>query len=772
MTTNMRFSLFFICLFFVSCQQSKPSFSLVPVPASVTAGAGWFTLTPQTVVRYPKSQPEWANAAQQLLTVLQPATGFPLKGEIFDKKIEGIPENAIWLIPDERIAGTEGYTLEVKPGAVMIRAKTAAGAFYGIQTLLQLFPPAIFGTQKVFSTMKWQAPACEISDAPRFAYRGLQLDVGRHFFSVDFIKRYIDLMAHHKLNVFHWHLTDDQGWRIEIKKHPRLTDIGSYRKETLIGHYQDQPPQFDGKRYGGFYTQEEIKDVVAYAKSRFVTIVPEIELPGHALAALAAYPELGCTGGPYEVRTKWAVSEDVFCAGNEKTFAFWEEVLAEVCSLFPGQYVHIGGDECPKERWKTCPKCQKRIKDEKLADEHALQSYCIRRVGVMLAQRGKKLIGWDEILEGGLAPDATVMSWRGEEGGIAAAQSGHDAIMTPDSHCYFDYYQGDPASEPLAIGGLTTLEKVYRYEPIPVQLTEEQAKHILGTQGNVWTEYISTPEKVEYMAFPRACALAECAWSPKALKNWADFSNRMRTHFERLDGMSIHYAKSFYDVRADFTNGKVTLHSNDSTASIRYTTNGSEPHGASKWYKGSFSLSKTTQLKARVYRGDMALGKTARYQFWVHKATGKPYSLSYLPERYTGGSDFGLTNGLTGTFKAWNNWVGIVNHDLDPVIDLGKSTAVERVTTHYADAKQDWIYPPKHIAVFVSEDGREFTQVAATTINDLNKSGGAAETIVLVTPGARGRYVKLVAQAFGIIPEGAAGAGNGAWLFLDEVMVE
>lgn len=766
----MRFLLLLLCPFWASCQ-SKSTINLVPAPAEVKALEGHFTLTPGTPICTPKNKAEWAIPAQHLLQTLQAATGFALTEKPFDKQLEGVPENAIWLLPDDRIESPEGYELDVKPGVVMIRAKTAIGAFYGVQTLLQLFPPAVYNTQKALTKMKWQASACQIKDAPRFAWRGLMLDVSRHFFPVASVKRFIDLMAYHKFNTFHWHLTDDQGWRIEIKKHPRLTEIGSCRKETLIGHYSEQPAQYDGKPYCGFYTQADIKEVIEYAQKRFITIVPEIELPGHALAALTAYPELGCTGGPYELRTKWGVSDDVFCAGNDKTFVFWQEVLDEVCALFPGKYVHVGGDECPKIRWEACPKCQKRIKDEKLADEHALQSYCIRRVEEMLAQKGKKLIGWDEILEGGLAPAATVMSWRGEEGGIAAAQSGHDAVMTPGSHCYLDYYQGDPAVEPLAIGGLLTIEKVYSYEPIPAQLTAEEGKHILGVQGNLWTEYIDAPEHVEYMLYPRACALAETAWSPKAGKNWADFARRMGTHFERLKKLGVNYAKSYYNVGASFEHGKVTLNTNDNKASIRYTLDGSEPTATSKLYKGPFALSKTAKIRARAYQGKMALGQITESHFLMHKATGKPYKLTWPTERYTGGSAFGLTNGQTGSLKTWSNWVGLVNHDFDPIVDLGQSMAFNKVTTHYVDSKNSWIYPPRGMEVLVSEDGQNFTRVASVDI-DVNKAGSAVETILLDTPGAKGRYVKLIARTYGTIPEGAPGAGSGAWLFLDEIIVE
>lgn len=432
--------------------------------------------------------------------------------------------------------GAEGYKLSIGEQGVNLQASGGAGLFYGLQTLFQI----------VGANGK-NLPFVEITDYPRFAYRGMHLDVGRHMFPPQFIKKYIDLMAYHKYNRFHWHLTEDQGWRIEIKKYPKLQEIAAFRKETVIGHAgtkdRDKPKAYDGKRYGGYYTQEEIKDIIKYASDRYVTIIPEIELPGHALAALSAYPSLGCTGGPYEAATTWGVFDDVFCAGKEETFIFLQDVLDEVIALFPSQYIHIGGDECPKTQWEKCPHCQKRKKAEKLKDEHELQSYFIQRLERYLNGKGRQIIGWDEILEGGLAPNATVMSWRGEEGGIAAAKQNHDVIMTPGNWCYFDHYQDSAKTEPLAIGGLTPVREVYSYEPVPAQLSTDEAKHVLGAQANVWTEYIATSEHVEYMVYPRACAMAEVVWSPRESRNYDDFLARMSSHFKRLDEWNVNYAR-------------------------------------------------------------------------------------------------------------------------------------------------------------------------------------------------------------------------------------
>jgi len=431
----------------------------------------------------------------------------------------------------------ESYRLNIDPQGIVIIGSDHAGIFYGIQTLLQILETSkIENIQTVKSVV--------IEDSPRFKWRGMMLDVARHMFPADFIKRYIDIIAAHKMNVFHWHLTEDQGWRMPIEKYPKLESIAAWRNETLIGHYTDKPHKFDGKPYGGFYTKEEIVDIIGYAKERSVTIVPEIELPGHATAALSAYPELSCTGGPHEVETLWGVHKEVYCAGNEETFVFLENVLKEVSEIFPGPYIHIGGDECPKTRWKECQKCQKRIEDEGLKDEHELQSYFIKRIEKILEKFGKRLVGWDEILEGGLAPNAVVHSWRGMDGGIEAANAGHEVIMSPTTHVYFDYYQSeDRDNEPLAIGGHLPLEKVYDFEPVPDKIDRDKRHLILGGQANLWTEYIPTTEKAEYMLLPRMCALSEAVWSPRSKKDYNGFIKRLGDHLKRLDRKNLNYRK-------------------------------------------------------------------------------------------------------------------------------------------------------------------------------------------------------------------------------------
>ncbi|WP_298157361.1 beta-N-acetylhexosaminidase [Flavobacterium sp.] len=437
------------------------------------------------------------------------------------------------IVPSDTSNEQEGkYRLEVQKTRIDIISSSATGIWYGVQTLVQLLP--------VEKSASLPIKCIRVSDAPLFKWRGMHLDVCRHFFSVDFVKKYIDYLAMYKMNTFHWHLTDDQGWRIEIKKYPKLTEIGAWRNGTMVGHYNDQ--KYDSIRYGGFYTQEQIKEVVAYAKERHIAIIPEIEMPGHAQAALAAYPELSCTGGPFEVARRWGVLDDVFCP-KEATIAFLEDVLSEVMPLFPSEYIHIGGDECPKARWEKCPHCQAMIAELGLKDEHGLQSYFITRIEKFVNSKGRKIIGWDEILEGGLAPNAAVMSWRGTEGGIAAAKQQHHVVMSPGSHCYFDQYQADSSTQPLAIGGMITTEKVYSFHPVPEGLSASEAKYIMGAQANVWTEYIASEDYVEYMVFPRIAALSEVLWGTAKSEEYSDFYQRLMKHLKLLDNLGVNYCR-------------------------------------------------------------------------------------------------------------------------------------------------------------------------------------------------------------------------------------
>ena len=518
----------FLLFFLFSFSFAQNNMAILPKPQNIIVGKGNFYITAKTLIQ----TNEYSFEANYLKEALQIQTGLNLK--IASKT----NSQAIQLVIDEPKTenfNKEQYEIVVSDSKIIISAPTKHGLFYGIQTLLQMVP---FEKKNEIVI-----PSMKISDAPKYAWRGMHLDVCRHYFPISFIKKYIDYLAHYKMNIFHWHLTEDQGWRIEIKKYPKLTEVGAWRNGSMIGRYDDQ--KFDTIKYGGFYTQEEIKEVVAYASQRHITIIPEIEMPGHSLAALAAYPELSCTGGPFEVGKKWGVFDDVYCP-KEETFTFLENVLSEVMALFPSEYIHIGGDECPKTRWKSCAHCQKIIKEKGLKDEHELQSYFIQRIEKFLNSKGRKIIGWDEILEGGLAPNAAVMSWRGTEGGIAAAKQKHYVVMTPGSHCYFDHYQGKPENEPLAIGGFTSLEKVYNFNPMPKELDFEEQKYILGAQANVWTEYILTPEQVEYMIMPRMSALAEVLWGTANPENFIDFKTRLQAQENWLKNNNINYRKTSF----------------------------------------------------------------------------------------------------------------------------------------------------------------------------------------------------------------------------------
>jgi len=539
--TTIRAMILIMAFFATGCQSKQANVStgdiaILPKPAHIIVNDGFFEIRKSMKIIVDS---DTRPLGEMLRTLLSPAMGFEL-----DVSESGPARKGIQLSVDPSLEdiGEEGYRMTVDEKGVLIEAPAAAGIYYGIQSLRQLLPTAIFSEVAV-RDVRWTVPCADIKDLPRFKWRGMHLDVARHFMPVEFVKKYIDLIAIQKMNRLHLHLTDDQGWRVDIKAYPKLAEFSAWRDETMVGHYRDEPRKFDGKSHGGFYTHDEIREMVSYAKERFVTVVPEIEMPGHGQAALAAYPEISCTGGPFKGSTFWGIREEVYCAGNEKTYEFMENVLAEVLDLFPGEYIHIGGDECPKIRWEECSKCQARIKQEGLQDEHELQSYFVKRMEKYLAANNRRLIGWDEILEGGLAPNATVMSWRGEEGGIAAAREGHDVVMTPYDYTYFDYYQADPENEPLAIGGFLPIDTVYAYDPVPAELDEQQRHHILGVQGQVWTEYLSTPEKVEYMAFPRACAMAEIGWTPLDRKDFDEFTRILGYHLKRLDYLDVNYRK-------------------------------------------------------------------------------------------------------------------------------------------------------------------------------------------------------------------------------------
>ncbi len=652
----------------------------------------------------------------------------------------------------------EAYVMEVTPEQIRITGNDAAGVFYGIQSLLQLA-----GQSPVI-------PACRIADSPRFAYRGLHLDTGRNMFSLSFLKKYIDLMAFYKLNTFHWHLTEDQGWRIEIKKYPELQRVAAYRSETIIGHKKDSPHRFDGVRYGGYYTQEEVKELVQYASERHITIIPEIEMPGHASAALAAYPHLGCRGQGYSTATFWGIFDDVFCAGKDSTFVFLEDVLDEVLALFPSKYIHIGGDECPKARWKACPHCQKRMKDQHLEDEHELQSYFIRRIEKYLNSRGREIIGWDEILEGGVSPNATVMSWRGEVGGIESARQRHRVVMTPESHLYFDYYQSLDPGEPVAAAWFTPLDKVYSYEPYPKELEPEFHPYIIGVQGNVWSEYMADAAQVEYMTFPRALALAETAWTPAGQKDYPDFLERLRQNEILLKQKGVNYFDRYEELKYEWEGNALSLSTTVPDARIYYTLDGRNPTDQDRLYQDPVRVDKSQVLKSQLYSGGKPYGKVLEQDVHFHKAVSGKLELRHLPKpAFNPASPLALVNGLSGNAR-YNNgqWVGFSGEDLDAVIDLGQVQKISRLGVNILKYHWQRMWEPTTLVFYLSKDGVSYKEVFRTNEFPAN---GINRVRAKIKP-AKARYVKVFAENKGIIPEGEYGAGAKAWLLADEIYVD
>lgn len=754
-------SLLFVPVFLVAQVNIIPE----PVEVKMPATAGEFTITAQTPIVLEGSGLE--NSAAFLNDYLQQIYGFKLK-IMKNAYAGGIRLNFERM--DQPIQGA--YNMEVRKDAILINGDNANGVFYGIQSLIQLLPVEKLASLKV--------PFVAIKDYPRFKYRGLHLDVGRHFFPVDFVKKYIDYIALHKMNYFHWHLTEDQGWRIEIKKYPKLTSVGGYRNGTIIGRHPGKGN--DNTRYGGFYTQAQVKEIVDYAAKRYIEVIPEIEMPGHASAALTAYPNLGCTGGPYKVQETWGVFKEVFCAGNDSVFTFLQDVLNEVIPLFPAKYVHIGGDECPKDSWKVCPKCQKRKAAHNLKDEHELQSYFVQRMEKFINGKGKIMIGWDEILEGGLAPNAVVMSWRGEAGGIEAAKQNHDVIMTPGSHVYLDHTQ-TKKEDSVTIGGFTPVEKTYSYEPVPKELSAEEAKHVLGAQGNVWTEYMKYPTKVEYMIFPRLSALSEVLWSPKEKRDWNSFEKRLQVQFKRYELWGANYSKAFYDLKAKVVpapdgNGVLwSLETPLKNAKIGYTTD--EMDSEIRPYSRPIEIKNNTLLNNSMIRAAISLDGKMMNSVWqrfqINKSTGKKIELNNKPsDKYPGDGPFTLVNGVVNEkgLSDAESFLGFEGTDMEAVIDLGSLQKIGSVKVYTFGQPGSWIYHPGSIEVQLSNDGNTFAKPPGA-VADAQPKEDRHTTVRLSSSNEQveTRFVKVLAKNYGTIPGGQPGAGSRAWLFVDEIQV-
>ncbi len=761
-------------------QAAEANFRVIPLPNNIkTTKSGAFTLNANTKIVYPRGNAKMQRNAELLSDYLKDITGNKLAVTTSGGS------NVILLRTGLKARNAEAYNLTVTKNSIIISGVTEAANFLGIQTLRKATPVGS-------STVTY--PAVVINDEPRFPYRGMHLDVGRHMFTVDSVKRYIDILAMHNINTFHWHLTEDQGWRIEIKKYPKLTEVGAWRSETAIRKFFPGAEGYfkgDGKRYGGFYTQDEAREIVKYASDRHITVVPEIDMPGHMLAALAAYPELGNDTPPYEVAKWWGVFDQIL-APKEETFTFLENVLTEVMDIFPSKYIHIGGDEAPKTEWKNSAQAQEVIKKLGLTDdtqpnpadgikhtkEEKLQSYFITRMEKFLNSKGRQIIGWDEILEGQLAPNATVMSWRGMEGGITAAKLGHNVIMTPGSHVYFDHYQStEIEKEPFGIGGYTTVERVYSFEPVPSSLTPEQQKYILGTQANIWTEYIHTFKHVEYMALPRLAALCEVQWMQPQKKNYADFLTRLPQLIKLYDVYGYNYAKHILDVQPKFTpnteTGKLEVElSTFDNAPIYYTLNGDEPTEKSTLYTGKFHIENSAVIKAKSIYSAGQMSRTFTENIRFNKATLKPITLTNAPSpNYTYGGATMLVDGrIGGSNYRTGNWLGFQGRDLEAVIDLQKSTEISKATIRTCVVTGDWIMDAQAFNVAVSEDGKNFSPVAGieTNANDAGKNWKGVVTHTVTFKPLATRYVKVTVKPFYEFPKWH-GTNGKAYVFVDEI---
>lgn len=739
-------------LFSISSKNAlaQDSLAIIPKPTSIQERSGYFRFSEQVEVYASQELMEEAELLRE-----HPCIDFELVHKLKSRK--KMPEQGIFVLQaeaDDRLPDN-AYRLEVDTGKITILTHHRSAFLSALSTLMQ-----IAYTQQD----KRLIPSCTIEDGPKFSYRGFMLDVSRHFYPLSFLKKTIDLMALYKLNTFHWHLTDGAGWRLEIKQYPALTQQGAWRN---FSNWKDW--WSSGRRYlrmgeanasGGFYTQDEAREFVRYAANKGITVIPEIEMPGHSEEVLAVYPQLSCSGEAYK--------NAEFCIGNEETFQFLTSVLDEVMDIFPSTYIHIGGDEADKTAWRKCPKCQQRIQENNLNNEEGLQSYAIKRVEQYLTERGRKLIGWDEILEGGLAPEATVMSWRGEQGGIEAANSGHDVIMTPGSHLYFDSYQTNPIGQPEAIGGFLPLDKVYAYNPISKDISVDKQQHVLGVQANLWTEYIPTQEHVEYMAFPRLIALSEIGWTAPENKNWPDFQKRLQKHYRLLQQLNVHYYRPSYDVnisgKYDFTTKKntIAIQSEQYNPQIRYTTDGTNPNSTSTLYVEPFTLVNTTTVKAAVFNDTVRYGGVAMFTADIHKGIGKKITYNnQWNERYPAKLDTTLLNGQYGGLSYGDGeWQGFLE-DFDVTLDFERREELQEVRLRFMQITGPGIYIPSSVSLLASDDGKHFRELQQIH-NDVSPTDSTLrfKTFSFKLDGRLARYIRIVGKN-----------DRKGFLFTDEIVV-
>ena len=764
---------FLLAIALIGCAEKEhPSFTeadlvLIPQPRSLELHSGSFEITPETQFVIAEDSLEVLTGI--LNDLLVRSAGFTL-GVTSEKT-----SNSIQLKRNDTLE-SEAYSLKVTNEKVTLGANSKLGFVYGLETIRQLLPKEIESTSEV-SDLALYIPNVSIDDAPQYPYRGSHLDVSRHFFGKEYIKKHLDRMAFLKLNTFHFHLVDDQGWRIEIKKYPKLTEVGGFRVDQENKHWNARTPNDpdDEATFGGFYTQEDIKEIVAYAKEKGIRVIPEIEMPAHVMSAIAAYPWLSCKEEPIAVPSGgvWPIT-DIYCAGKESTFEFLEDVLTEVMELFPGEYIHAGGDEATKTDWETCPHCQKRMREEGLANTGELQSYFMKRIEKFLSAHNRTLIGWDEILEGGLPQKATVMSWRGFEGGWEATKAGHDVIMTPVSHMYFDYYQGSPDYEPVAFNAFLPLEKVYAFSPVVDSMSVEQKKHVLGGQANLWSEYIPTEAHSEYMLFPRLTAAAEVLWSPEEKQDWQNYAQRVRKMMQRFDVMEINYAKSAFAIQPeseiDLETGKITvaLKSEFPETEIHYVLDDAELTSESKVYEAPITIDSTTRVKAAVFENGKQMGDAMNKFFDFHQGVAKPvtYKFDYNASYASTGAT-ALVDVLRGSkyFKD-GRWQGWINNPAVVTIDLQELKDVQQVVVGTLEEQGTGIYFPEEVKVEVSQDRANFQQVAQTTRDYQPNPGAKIENFKLDFEAQQAQYIRVSIQPLTKTPK-----GGGAWLFVDEILV-
>lgn len=734
-------------MFLITNLMSQQNINIIPKPQTITIGDGIFLLSEETKIYCDKSSEEIAKYFCDFLDELG------LKKEVSTSQPDSEVNTIVFdLVDADLIPQKEGYKISVDKKSFKIQASQLNGLFYAIQTLKQL----LFYDGVSLIEKKFKIPSVEIYDYPHFQWRGLNLDCCRHFMSKEFVKRYIDLLAFHKMNVLHWHLTEDQAWRIEIKKYPLLTEKGSFRTYD------------DGSVYGGYYTQDDIKEVIEYAASRFITVVPEIELPGHSVAALSCYPEYSCTGGPFEVGTIWGVYKDVYCAGKENTFKFLEDVLDEVIDLFPGTYIHIGGDEVPKNRWKLCPDCQARIKSENLKDEHELQSYFVKRIEKFVNSKGKRIVGWDEILEGGLPPAATVQSWRGLQGAIDAAKQGHDVIVSPTSHCYFDY-------------GIETtdLKKVYSFDPVPVELNAEERKHILGGECNMWSEY-APQEKVDSKLFPRILALSEVVWSYPSERNYPEFVTRVKSHYQHLKRLGVSFGpeevpfkiNSVYDYQSKTFS--VEIENLQDNIDIYFSADGTDPEPDSRLQINPFMFDKTSTIKVAAFVNQTVIANSVR-SFSIHKVISKnvKYSFPYH-KNYTSSGENALVDGFHGTDNFRDGmWQGFYGTDFEVVIDLGSIQNINKISAGFIQATSSGVVFPDYVDYSVSTDGKNFTAAGRIQFpSSMRNPDPTIQNYTLQLKSIDAQFIKIKAKNINVLPVWHPEAGSKPWLMIDEIVIE